>query len=77
MVVLAVAAPAAEATGSVPTLWETDGPVHAIVRSGDTIYLGGEFSRVGPHTGSGVALSSTSGAVDPTFPRAGGGAVFT
>ncbi len=45
----------------------------AIVESGGTIYLGGGFSYVGPHTGSGVALSSESGAVDSSFPQVEGG----
>ena len=35
----------------------TDGTVNAIVRSGDTIYIGGQFSRVGPRTGPGVEVA--------------------
>jgi len=34
----------------------TDGEVHAIVRAGDTLYLGGLFTRVGPRTGPGVEV---------------------
>jgi len=33
-----------------------NGPIQSIVRSGDTIYLGGRFDRVGPRTGPGVEL---------------------
>jgi hypothetical protein len=35
------------------TMWGTDGMVNAICRSGNTIYLGGQFSYVGPNTGVG------------------------
>jgi hypothetical protein len=37
--------------------WVTNGPVNAIVRAGDTIYIGGRFDRVGPRTGPGVEVS--------------------
>ena len=45
-------------------LWETDGEVSAIVEHGGVICVGGGFGYVGPHTGSGVALSPASGSVD-------------
>ena len=35
----------------------TNGNVQAVVRSGDTIYIGGLFNRVGPRTGPGVELA--------------------
>ena len=72
---LVTAAPAASAAP--PSLWETDGPVFAVAESGGTVYLGGEFDYVGPHTGSGVPLSSVSGAADPMFPPVEGGWVST
>jgi hypothetical protein len=50
-----------------PNLWGTDGPVHAIVRSGNTIYIGGAFRSVRPNTGGGVPLSATSGLPLPPF----------
>jgi hypothetical protein len=50
--------------------------VNAIVEREGTVYIGGDFSYVGPHTGSGVAISPESGAVDPVFPRVGGGDVL-
>jgi hypothetical protein len=34
----------------------TNGPVNAVVRAGDTIYIGGRFDRVGPRTGPGVEV---------------------
>ncbi len=52
--------------------WVTDGQVAAIVRSGDTVYLGGDFSRVGPRTGPGMALDGASGAMNPAFAKVAG-----
>ena len=49
----------------------TDGPVYTIVRAGDTIYIGGGFSRVGPRTGPGVELA-LDGSEDPGFPEISG-----
>jgi hypothetical protein len=39
-------------------LWETNGTVNTVVRTGNTIYLGGLFDYVGPSTGCGVSLST-------------------
>jgi hypothetical protein len=47
-------------------MWETNGPVNAIVRNGNTIYLGGQFSYVGPNTGSGAVLNTSNGKLDQT-----------
>ncbi|MDO1451230.1 PQQ-binding-like beta-propeller repeat protein [Rhodocytophaga aerolata] len=47
-------------------LWETDGQVNTIVRNGNTIYLGGAFSYVGPNTGSGVVMNLSDGELDQT-----------
>jgi outer membrane protein assembly factor BamB len=41
-----------------PTAWTPDGPVHAIVESGGTLYVGGLF------TGNLVALDASSGALE-------------
>lgn len=49
--------------------WVTDRPVHAMQRSGDILYIGGDFSRVGPATGRGVSLDPVSGAPDLTWPK--------
>ena len=73
---LALAGPLASAADAAPPpLWETDGSVSAIVESGGIVYIGGGFSYVGPHTGSGVVLSSESGAVVSRFPQVEGGRV--
>ena len=68
------AAPADAAVSSSPDeTFVTDGVVHAVARSADTIYLGGDFERVGPRTGPWVALSASSGEVDAAMPEVSGG----
>jgi trimeric autotransporter adhesin len=53
-------------------LWVTNGDVRAIVQSGDNVYLGGNFSRVGPATGCGVPLDVSSAGVPSVFPKIAG-----
>ena len=43
------------------SLWVTDGVVVSMLRVGNTLYMGGSFSRVGPHTGSGVPFDAGIG----------------
>jgi trimeric autotransporter adhesin len=76
VVVLALLGAPSAGAAVVPTPDETfvtNGEVRAIARSADTIYLGGEFSRVGPSTGPWVALSPSSGEVDAGMPEVTGG----
>jgi hypothetical protein len=55
------------------TMWVTDEAVHAIVKNGNTLYLGGNFSYVGPSTGNGVLLDKLNGSVlESRFPRVEG-----
>ena len=50
-------------------VWVTDGPVRAIAAGPDgTTYIGGDFSRVGPRTGSGVAVDAVSGVRTAGYP---------
>src|SRR5436190_2377007 len=51
--------------------WVTNGLVYSIATTASTVYLGGSFSYVGPYTGGGVLLDSTSGALQ-TFPAVNG-----
>lgn len=46
--------------------------VEDIVRVGNTIYIGGTFTEVGPCTGQGVPVSPTTGAPANSYPRVGG-----
>ena len=49
--------------------WVTNGTVNAIVRTTDTIYIGGFFTYVGPDTGNGAPFDSTTGRPAATFPE--------
>lgn len=66
--------PVAGAPGIVPAanLWLPNGPINAAAVSGDTLYLGGHFTTIGPAGGSLVALDPTAAAYDPAFPRVSG-----
>ena len=55
-------------------LWVPNGPVNAAVASGHgSIYLGGEFTQIGPYTGHGVALDEEA---EPIGTRAVKGDVY-
>jgi len=42
-------------------LWITNGKVNSVLVAGDALYLGGEFTRVGPATGGGVIVDNLTG----------------
>src|SRR6266487_3248657 len=67
-----LAAPGVFAQTVDPNLWGTNGTVTAIARTGNTVYIGGAFTWVGPITGGGVALSAESGAPLPSFQKVAG-----
>ena len=50
----------------------TDGAVLSLVRTPSTIYLGGDFHRVGPHTAHGVPLSAATGRTVASYPQVRG-----
>jgi hypothetical protein len=52
--------------------WITNGPILAIVSSTSTVYLGGNFTFVGPYTGNGAPISATSSLVVSPHPRVSG-----
>src|SRR6266545_3710226 len=53
-----------------PEFWVTNGPVSTAVPSGDTLYIGGNFTYVGPLTGGAAAIDPVTGAPDLRGPRA-------
>ena len=50
-------------------LWVPNRQVDAVVRAGNTIYIGGTFTRVSPPTGSGAPVDSATGTLPPSFPK--------
>src|SRR6185503_20568494 len=46
--------------------------VYAMAKSGNTLYIGGNFSQVGPPTGSGVPVDPATGLPSGNFPRVTG-----
>ncbi len=52
--------------------WITDGPVNAITIQNDTVYLGGDFSYVGPQTGPAALFDLATGDYLNRFPRVNG-----
>jgi len=53
-------------------LWVTDQEAFVVVRSGQTIYLGGGFSSLGPPSGGGVPFDLTAGTPAAGFPQVAG-----
>jgi uncharacterized repeat protein (TIGR01451 family) len=43
------------------TMWVTNGTVYATAKNKNTLYLGGEFTYVGPNTGGGATIVPASG----------------
>jgi hypothetical protein len=63
-----VVAPLAHALSSVSARTpSTNGPVNAIATTPNAIYIGGNFSHVGPYTGPGAGIDAkTVGEIPPT-----------
>ena len=55
------------------TLWATDSPASVIARLGNTIYIGGDFTQVGPNLGHGLSVDKNTGSsIVRTFPYVNG-----
>src|SRR3954447_19745066 len=52
-----------------------EGSVNAVLRTGDSLYLGGSFASVTPWVGSAIALDSQGEPTAPFFPKIEGGGV--
>lgn len=50
----------------------TNGPANAMLKDGNTLYLAGDFTYVGPSTGRTVSLDASTGLYNPNFPKVGG-----
>ena len=55
-----------------PEFWGTDADVHAVACSGNTVYIGGNFTSLGPCTGGGVPLHAATGKPLHGFPKVAG-----
>ena len=53
-------------------LWATNGYVAAVLHDRGTIYIGGDFTKVGPELGGGVPIDAASGAPMASFPKVSG-----
>src|SRR3954468_12839746 len=74
---MAISVLSAPVAGAFPTAvprrtWAPNGRTDAIVAAGDRVYLGGGFDYVGPDTGYGVSLSTSTGGRLQRFPRVNG-----
>jgi hypothetical protein len=54
------------------SLWSTDGTVFAAARSGNTLYIGGTFTKIGPASGGGVPLDVSTGTPLPGYAKVAG-----
>ncbi len=52
--------------------WVTNGAVRAIVAVDDIVYIGGDFTYVGPYTGGTVPISRSTDALPERFPKFAG-----
>ncbi len=55
-----------------PNLWGTNGNILGISRLENTVYVAGNFTRVGPNTGCFVPVDRTTGDALAAFPRVAG-----
>src|SRR5829696_3135574 len=67
----APAAPADPVTSPVET-WVPDGEVKALAVSGSTAYIGGNFTRIAPYTGSSALFNPGNGEVKKPWPEVNG-----
>jgi trimeric autotransporter adhesin len=50
--------------------WVANGAVRTIINRGNSVWIGGDFTAVGPNTGRGAALNTATGAPNLSLPRA-------
>src|SRR5262245_29172938 len=55
-----------------PNAMATNGPVNTILNGGSTIYIGGDFTFIGPVTGGWVAIDASTGAAHQPYAQVAG-----
>ena len=60
--------PGLPAAQSLPRTWEPDGTVRALALSAQHLYLGGDFTTLGPHTGNVALFLTATGQLQAAFP---------
>jgi hypothetical protein len=55
-----------------PKFWVPNGGASAIAQVGNTIYIGGNFTLIGPASGGGVPTDPSTGAAAASFPKVSG-----
>lgn len=60
-------------SAALDNFWVANGPVNALAREGNTLYVGGGFTHIGPLTGGGVPIGLATGQRIPSFPMVDGG----
>ena len=69
---LALVALLPPAAAAAPTAWSVDGTVTSMARVGGTLYIGGQFSRLGATTGPAVLVARADGLPTGRSPRVEG-----
>jgi hypothetical protein len=82
LALLAALAPCVAAGQALPSetpldVWGPDGVVQAVARDGDTLYVGGAFTYVGPPTGPFAIVDSATGTVAELSSQAGQAVAIT
>jgi hypothetical protein len=55
-----------------PEFWLPDEPIEAMCVDGGRLYIGGQFSQVGPYTGPFAVMDASTGLPDLQWPRCDG-----
>jgi trimeric autotransporter adhesin len=62
----------AVAQSVVDNIWVPNSDVYTVVQAGNTVYLGGHFTYIGPPTGGGAAIDINTGEPDLAFAKVNG-----